>query len=50
MELKSRRIYHPFGINLALDKMRKMEYDNIAIQPVPCFMEEKTFLKLTGTD
>ncbi len=38
--------YHPFGINLALDKMREMGYDNIAIQPVPCFMEEKNFSKI----
>lgn len=38
--------YHPFGINLALDKMREMGYDNIAIQPVPCFMEEKDFSKI----
>ena len=37
--------YHPFGIDLALDKMKEMGYGNIVIKPVPCFMEEKDFSK-----
>ena len=35
--------YHPFGINLVLDKMKKMGYTEIDIKPVPFFMEEKDF-------
>ncbi len=35
--------YHPFGINLALDQMKEMGYDNIVIQPVQCFTEEIDF-------
>jgi hypothetical protein len=38
--------YHPFGINLALDKMKEMGYGNIVIQPVPCFTEEKDFSQI----
>lgn len=40
------RRYHPFGIDLALNKMKEMGYGNNAVQPVPCFMEEKDFAKI----
>ena len=33
--------YHPFGINLALDKMKEMKYGSIVLQPLPCFTGEK---------
>ncbi len=39
-------LYHPFRINLALDKMKEMGYDNIAIEPVPCFSEQRDFSKI----
>ena len=38
--------YHPFGINLVLDKMKKMGYIDIDIKPFPIFMEEKDFDKI----
>lgn len=38
--------YHPFSMNLALDKMKEMRYENIVIQPVPCFAEEKDLSKM----
>ena len=38
--------YHPFGINLVLDKIKEMGYGNIVIQPVPSFEEEKDFSKI----
>ena len=37
---------HPFGINLVLDKMKKMGYIDIDIKPFPIFMEEKDFDKI----
>ena len=38
--------YHPFGINLVLDKMKKMGYTDIDIKPLPISMEEKDFDKI----
>ena len=38
--------YHPFGISLALDKMKEMGYGDIDIQPFPCFIGEKDFSKM----
>ena len=38
--------YHPFGIDLALDKMKEMGYGNIVIKPFPYFTEEKDFSKV----
>jgi hypothetical protein len=38
--------YHPFGINLVLDKMKEMGYTDIDIKPFPIFMEEKDFDKI----
>ena len=38
--------YHPFGISLALDKMKEMGYGVIVIRPFPCFIKEKDFSKM----
>ena len=35
--------YHPFGIDLALDKMKDLGYVDIAVSPVPCYADEKEF-------
>ena len=35
--------YHPFGIDLALDKMKDLGYVDIAVSPVPCYADVKEF-------
>ncbi len=35
--------YHPFGIGLALDKMKDLGYVDIAVRPVPCYADVKEF-------
>ena len=38
--------YHPFGIDLALDKMKDLGYVDIAVSPVPCYADEKEFSRM----